>query len=120
MTWVKLCGLRTADDVAAAVAAGADAVGFVIAPVTSIRQRNWLTRVAENEADFPGPADLEADLVSLEAYAEFRREAASIGMRHFLEVFNPNAPSRPFTFSCKAGSCNARRAGASCPGSSTR
>jgi len=38
--------------------------------------------------------DLEADLVSLEAYAEFRREAAAIGMRHFLEVFNPNAPSR--------------------------
>ena len=37
--------------------------------------------------------DLEADLVSLEAYATFRREAASIGMRHFLEVFNPNAPS---------------------------
>lgn len=38
--------------------------------------------------------DLEADLVSLEAYAAFRREAAEIGMRHFLEVFNPNAPSR--------------------------
>ncbi len=38
--------------------------------------------------------DLEADLVSLEAYAAFRREAAAIGMRHFLEVFNPNAPSR--------------------------
>ena len=38
--------------------------------------------------------DLQADLVSLEAYAAFRREAASIGMRHFLEVFNPNAPSR--------------------------
>ncbi len=38
--------------------------------------------------------DLEADLVSLEAYAAFRREAAAIGTRHFLEVFNPNAPSR--------------------------
>jgi hypothetical protein len=37
--------------------------------------------------------DLEADLVSLEAYAAFRREAAAIGVRHFLEVFNPNAPS---------------------------
>jgi phosphoribosylanthranilate isomerase len=32
MTWVKLCGLRTGDDVATAVAVGADAVGFVIAP----------------------------------------------------------------------------------------
>ena len=38
--------------------------------------------------------DLEADLTSLEAYAAFRREARAIGMRHFLEVFNPNAPSR--------------------------
>jgi hypothetical protein len=38
--------------------------------------------------------DLEADLVSLEAYATFRQEASAVGMRHFLEVFNPNAPSR--------------------------
>ena len=29
--FVKICGLRTADDVAAAVAAGANAVGFVFA-----------------------------------------------------------------------------------------
>ena len=32
MTWVKVCGLSTKGDVAAAVAAGADAVGFVVAP----------------------------------------------------------------------------------------
>ena len=31
MTWVKVCGLRTENDVAAAVEAGADAVGFVLA-----------------------------------------------------------------------------------------
>ena len=37
--------------------------------------------------------DLEADLTSLEAYAAFRRDAKAVGMRHFLEVFNPNAPS---------------------------
>lgn len=30
--WVKICGLTTAEGVAAAVAAGADAVGFVFAP----------------------------------------------------------------------------------------
>lgn len=30
--WVKVCGLRTSEDVAAACAAGADAVGFVFAP----------------------------------------------------------------------------------------
>ena len=32
MTWVKVCGLTRAEDVAAAVDAGADAVGFIIAP----------------------------------------------------------------------------------------
>jgi phosphoribosylanthranilate isomerase len=31
VTWVKVCGLTDHDDVAAAVAAGADAVGFVLA-----------------------------------------------------------------------------------------
>jgi hypothetical protein len=34
--------------------------------------------------------DIEADIRSLEAYAAFRAEAAAIGFRHFLEVFNPN------------------------------
>ena len=36
--------------------------------------------------------DVERDLTTLEAYGAFRREAADVGMRHFLEVFNPNAP----------------------------
>jgi hypothetical protein len=36
--------------------------------------------------------DLEHDLASLEAYARFRDEARGHGIRHFLEVFNPNAP----------------------------
>ena len=36
---------------------------------------------------------LAADLASLEAYARFRAEAARLGFRHFLEVFNPNAPA---------------------------
>lgn len=34
--------------------------------------------------------DLDHDLASLEAYSAFRREAAELGLRHFLEVFNPN------------------------------
>ena len=36
--------------------------------------------------------DVAHDLATLEAYREFRLEAAELGMRHFLEVFNPNAP----------------------------
>lgn len=34
MTWVKVCGLTNKSDVAAAVAAGADAVGFVNVPAS--------------------------------------------------------------------------------------
>jgi hypothetical protein len=36
---------------------------------------------------------LAADLAALEAYARFRAEAQRLGLRHFLEVFNPNAPT---------------------------
>jgi hypothetical protein len=36
--------------------------------------------------------DLDHDVAVLEAYSAFRREAAALGVRHFLEVFNPNAP----------------------------
>lgn len=36
--------------------------------------------------------DLEHDLRTLSAYREFRSEATDLGLRHFLEVFNPNAP----------------------------
>jgi hypothetical protein len=37
--------------------------------------------------------DLDCDLATLEAYQAFRQEAAALGIRHFLEVFNPNAPA---------------------------
>jgi len=33
--------------------------------------------------------DVEHDLRTLEAYSAFRAEAADLGLRHFLEVFNP-------------------------------
>jgi hypothetical protein len=36
--------------------------------------------------------DPDRDLATLDAYRVFRQEAAALGMRHFLEVFNPNAP----------------------------
>jgi hypothetical protein len=36
--------------------------------------------------------DLSADYAHLEAYNAFRAEATKLKFRHFLEVFNPNAP----------------------------
>ncbi len=36
--------------------------------------------------------DLDADYTHLAAYNEFRAEATKLKFRHFLEVFNPNAP----------------------------
>ncbi|MBX7166992.1 MAG: hypothetical protein K1X74_11730 [Pirellulales bacterium] len=35
---------------------------------------------------------LDEDLTALEAYRAFRLEAERVGFRHFLEVFDPNAP----------------------------
>ena len=37
--------------------------------------------------------DLDRDLATVEAYRAFRQEAAALGVRYFLEVFNPNAPA---------------------------
>jgi len=39
--------------------------------------------------------DAELDRQTLEAYKSFRLEAEAKGFRHFLEVFDPNAPPRP-------------------------
>jgi hypothetical protein len=36
--------------------------------------------------------DLDSDIASLEAYTAFRADAVKHKFRHFLEVFNPNAP----------------------------
>jgi DhnA family fructose-bisphosphate aldolase class Ia len=34
--------------------------------------------------------DIDADIATLEAFADFRAEAEEVGFRYFLEVFNPN------------------------------
>jgi hypothetical protein len=39
--------------------------------------------------------DPELDRRTLEAYREFRIEAERKGFRHFLEIFDPNSPTRP-------------------------
>ncbi len=36
--------------------------------------------------------DVDADLKTLSDYREFRLKSADLGVRHFLEVFNPNSP----------------------------
>lgn len=36
--------------------------------------------------------DIDSDLQSLAAFKQFRLQAADLGLRYFLEVFNPNAP----------------------------
>ena len=38
--------------------------------------------------------DVEADLRSLEAFKEFRADAAANGIKYFLEVFNPNVDAK--------------------------
>ena len=38
--------------------------------------------------------DLDADIASLQAFADFRRDARRHGWRYFLEVFNPNVDCR--------------------------
>jgi len=37
--------------------------------------------------------DVDDDHATLSGYAQFRRDAHAVGIRHFLEVFNPNAPT---------------------------
>jgi hypothetical protein len=39
--------------------------------------------------------DLAADLRTLETYKAFRVEAEAKGFRHFLEIFDPNSPTKP-------------------------
>lgn len=39
--------------------------------------------------------DVQRDAAALEQYAAFRQEAERKGFRHFLEVFDPNAPEAP-------------------------
>lgn len=53
---------------------------------------------------------LELDLAALEAYRRFREEAERKGFRHFLELFDPNAPQgiEPAAFGRYLNDCVAR------------
>jgi len=85
MTWVKLCGLTRRPDVEAAVAAGADAVGFVVAPESA-------RRVTVDEALALGAGiGVTKVLVTVDLGAEeLLRAAAAAGV----EAVQPHGRSR--------------------------
>jgi phosphoribosylanthranilate isomerase len=64
MTWVKLCGLRTVEDVAVALSSGADAVGFVTAAGSPRRVS------PAHAAEIGGDAAVERFLVTLDLTPE--------------------------------------------------
>ncbi len=93
MTWVKVCGLTTSDDVEVAVAAGADAVGFVNVPESP--RYVTLDRATGLAADVTAvtvlltidldPTDALAALdrtgiSAIQPYGENRREAAAAAL----------------------------------------
>jgi phosphoribosylanthranilate isomerase len=89
MTWVKVCGLKSAGDVEAAVSAGADAIGFNNVPASP--RYLSLDDVTKLAADLPVATilltiDLAPDVLvrvlasagvdGVQPYGEHRREAA--------------------------------------------
>jgi phosphoribosylanthranilate isomerase len=108
VTWVKFCGMRSVADVAAAAAAGADAVGFVTA-AGSVRQ----VSVAEAEALGAGvalerylvtqdeqPDDLikaaqEAAVTGVQPHGRFRLAAAEAALKAGLQVLYPVSADDP-------------------------
>lgn len=102
MTWVKLCGLTSRGDVEAAVAAGADAIGFVVAPesarrvtvgeVAALGAGIAVTRVLVT-VDLTGPelaaAARAAGVDAVQPHGRFRREAAEAALAEGYGVLYP-------------------------------
>lgn len=102
MTWVKLCGLTRRADVEAAVAAGADALGFVVAPESA--RRVTLDEVAGLGAgigvtrilvtvDLDAPRLLAAaetaGVDGVQPHGRFRSEAAAAALAEGYRVLFP-------------------------------
>ena len=108
MTWVKFCGLRSAADVAAAVAAGANAVGFVTAP-GSIRQvsaaeanvfgaattlERFLVTMDQTPEELVGAASV-AGVTGVQPHGQFRFAAAQAALEMGLSVLYPVSADDP-------------------------
>lgn len=101
-TWVKLCGMRSADDVAAAAAAGADAVGFVTAAgsmrsVTPVQAAEFggetaLATFLVTEDESPEAllrAAAEASVTGVQPHGRHSLAAATAALTAGLEVLFP-------------------------------
>ena len=81
MTWVKVCGLTEEADVAAAVAAGADAVGFV--NIESSSRYLEIERVAELVTDVPVDTVLLALDLAPDAALRLMEETGVSGLQPY-------------------------------------
>ena len=108
MIWVKTCGLRTESDVAVAVEAAVDAVGFVLAPdsprfVTEARARELAMEVPALcvivTVDLTPSALLGAAALTgaggVQPHGKHRKEAAEAAWREGLFVLHPLAVRGP-------------------------
>lgn len=116
MTWIKLCGMRTASDVAAAQAAGADAVGFVtarrsvrfVSPSTAaeIGAGCSIGRFLVTEDEPPEEllaAALLAGVTGVQPHGEHARDAALLALAAGYEVLYPITVAPGVDFEAPAG-----------------
>jgi len=100
--WVKVCGLTTRDDVAVAAGAGADAVGFILAPASPRCVDPETARALIAEAPVAAAivtVDLEPDALlglaeetgadMVQPHGRHRREAAAVAVAAGLQVLFP-------------------------------
>jgi len=116
VTWVKVCGLSRPEEVEAAVAAGADAVGFVFHQPSP---RNVTPAQARSLAELAGvltvavTVDLDADsllhladlagLGAVQPHGEHARGAAAAAVEAGLAVLRPVAVTGPVDLSTISG-----------------
>lgn len=107
MTWVKLCGMRTDEDVAIAAEVGADAIGFVLDPASPrFVDAADVTRLASRTEMATFLVVVDADPVTIVALADktavrgvqphghHNRAVAEAALRAGLDVLFPVAVGR--------------------------